>query len=363
MATATATPVDWTALKALTDAGLSSDQIRALGQQNQPGQQFIPTVQNGQIIHPTTGTDRASVTFNAPPTITPTDVPAVSQDQIAARASASSSASLILKQYGLESLIPIVDQWIKGGMSWEEAQLAFYDSSTDAGKIFDARFPAIKIRRDAGAPPISPAEYVAYENTATQYLRSAGMPQGFYDTKDDFTQLIANDVSTAELKSRIEDGYVAANQAPPDVKAELYNFYGVDDGHLAAYFLDPTRALPLIQRQVAAAKIGAASERVGVGVQQGTAENLAAFNLSDQGATDLFGKVAHDLPNMQDLQKRFNDPNDPLSADSYAKALVINDPSQLAHLARLVGQNQSLFSGQHLLARDQQGGLTGLLAH
>jgi hypothetical protein len=211
---------------------------------------------------------------------------------------ASSSAALILKQYGLDQLIPIVDTWIRGGMTWDEAQLALYDRSTDAGKIFDQRFPGIRMRQEKGLAPISPAEYVDYEKNAYEYMHAAGLPSGFYDNKDDFTNLIANDVSLNELNTRVTQGFAQVATAPPEVRDAFQHFFGAQgDSALASFFLDPDKALPALEKQVNIAQIG------GAGLQQGLNFNLdRATQITDTGISDTQARQAFaNIHNMDPL--------------------------------------------------------------
>jgi hypothetical protein len=218
--------------------------------------------------------------------------PATSSTPSPDSAANASSAALILKQFGLDQLIPIVDQWIRGGMTWDEAQLALYDRSTDAGKIFDQRFPGIRIRQEKGLSPISPAEYVNYEDNATQYMRAAGLPQGFYDNKADFTDLISNDVSLNELNTRVTQGYAQVATAPPEVRDAFNHFFGAQgDSALAAFFLDPDKALPALEKQVDIAKIGGAGIGAGLNFGLDRATQITDAGVSDTQARQAFANI------------------------------------------------------------------------
>ncbi len=231
--------------------------------------------------------DRNFGTPPAPPQQTQAEL-----DRAANNARNASSAALILRQYGLEALIPIVDSWIRGGMSWEEAQLAFYDTSTEAGKIFDTRFPAIRMRREANLAPISPADYVAYEGHARQLMRAAGLPEGFYDTPDDYTNLLAGDVSLSELNDRINQGFIQVQQAPPEVREAFSEYFGSNgDAALASYFLDPERAVPVLAEEVEIAKIGGASKAFGFQLDKGRAKKIAGTDVSFTEARSAFGNL------------------------------------------------------------------------
>jgi hypothetical protein len=325
------TGVDWAAVQSMVNAGYIANPDGTITRPD--GTKFTPPA-----------TANPATTTGAPDT----------------SASTAASVDNLLHQYGLEELVPQIDGWVRQGLTWPEIEAMLRDPSTPAGQVFDRAYPEIRMRTEKHLAPMSVEQIQSYRTQAKQALRGAGLPEGFYDDNSDFTAFITGDVSVNELQARIQEGYLAASQAPAEVKAELKDYYGVDEGGIAAYFLDPTRALPVIQRQIAAAKIGGAAARVGISNGLVSSERLASLGVDENQASQIFGQVAKELPTLQDLQKRFNDPGDPLTADKYAEALVINDPKQLLTAARLVAQEHSLFSSTGLFAQNQGGGLTGL---
>jgi hypothetical protein len=115
-------------------------------------------------------------------------------------------------------------------------------------KAFADRFPANKELADAGKQQYSVSDYLTLEADFISRLKSAGMPQGFYDDPKDLQKLIAGGVSPNELSGRIELGYQAVRNAPKEVVDQFKNLYGVSEGDLAAYFIDPEVAKPTFDR-------------------------------------------------------------------------------------------------------------------
>jgi hypothetical protein len=65
----------------------------------------------------------------------------------------------------------------------------------------------------------------------------------------------------------------------------MQELYGVNEAGLAAYFLDPERAAPILTRQAEAAKIAArAKEQGGIQLEFATAEEIAARGITAQEA-------------------------------------------------------------------------------
>ncbi len=210
-----------------------------------------------------------------PETPLTTEVPDLN-DSAARNSDARARIQSVLREYGLESLGDFVWEQILAGKSDAEVLQDLRNTPE-----FKKRFPAIEARTKAGLAPLSPGEYVAYERQARQLMRAAGLPEGFYDGNDDFTKFLTGDVSIAELNDRIQLGRQAAYEAPAEVRATLLRDYGISEGNLTAFFLDPDMAQPLIEKQYRAAQIGGASTRTGFGLTS----RMENERLADLGVT------------------------------------------------------------------------------
>ena len=205
--------------------------------------------------------------------------------------SAHAIVNNFLAQYGLQSLGNWA--WTRyaelGGGSNALQQISVEMTQQPA---FLKRFPAYA-KLAAEGEAMSPAEMVSYEETAKQVFHAAGIPEGFYDTPDELAQFMVNHVSTSELQSRVQLAQSAALTAPPDVTAQLKQLYGLNQGALTAYFINPTKALPLLQQQFTAAQIAAEGTRTGVGQLSLTqATTLAQQGVTDSQAAQGFGTLA-----------------------------------------------------------------------
>jgi hypothetical protein len=154
------------------------------------------------------------------------------------------------------------------------------------------RFAGNEARRRAGFNVLSEEAYIGQENTYRQLLRTAGLPAGFYDSNEDFTAFISGDVSPSELNTRINDGYNAVKNSDPQVIAEMQRLYGVDDSQLAAYFLDPVKATPILVRQAQASQISAqATRQANAQITAQQAEQLAIEGITTQQAQAGFATI------------------------------------------------------------------------
>lgn len=200
----------------------------------------------------------------------------------------SAEVGLLLAHYGLEGLKDWALEMIKDPRVTDaELVLRLYQHDE-----FKKRFPAMDILREAGMPPITPEQYMDYERTAHGMMRAAGLPEGFYDQLSDFTDLIGSNVSPAELGARIQQGYQRVLQAPIEVRARYAQLFGANgDGALAAHFLDPDKALPILEQQVSTAEIAGFGDIFGIGIGQATAERLAAMGYDGRTASPGFQEI------------------------------------------------------------------------
>lgn len=149
-----------------------------------------------------------------------------------------------------------------------------------------------KARAAAGLPAMSEQAILNYKDYVIGVAQQAGLPQGFINDAE-LVQLIGSDVSTSELDARITQGYVDALKAPQDTRDMLQQYYGIDTGHLAAYYLDPKKALPLLQQQFQAAQLGAAATRTGFGaLDRASAEQLASLGVTESQGEKGFSDLA-----------------------------------------------------------------------
>lgn len=202
----------------------------------------------------------------------------------------------ILTQYGLESLTDRAFGWMSQGLS--ETQIYQELRNTSEYKY---RFSALETLTKKGRA-ISENEYVEYERQAVSIFRQAGLPSGFYDQPEDFAKFIGGEVSLKELQDRVSLAQTATFSAPREIKDQLKAFYGIDEGQLTAYFLDPDKTLPILQQQYAAGEIASTSTTSGYGtLTKEQAESLALEQLSSQQIEEGFGTLAASKELFQNL--------------------------------------------------------------
>ena len=201
----------------------------------------------------------------------------------------------LFKQYGLESLAGKIYEYVKNGYGADTISILLQDTPE-----YKKRFAANEARLKAGLSVLSPAEYISVENSYRQIMRQSGLPVGFYDSNEDFTNWISGDMSPTELQNRVDLATQATALANPAYKAALKQM-GLSDGELAAYFLDQDRALPILQKSAATAAIGAEALQRGLAFDQQYASELATAGISRDQASQGYAKIADEFSDLKTL--------------------------------------------------------------
>jgi len=177
---------------------------------------------------------------------------------------------------------------------------AILDGITDASQLdllvrdtneWRTRFAGNEILKANGQNVLSVSQYLATETAMAQVMKQAGLPLGFYDNPSDFAKFIGGQVSPAELQGRVTDAVTLMNRNDQAIVDNLSK-YGLSQGDLLAYYLDPTKAAPILMRQTQSVLIGAAAERAGVDTNTAYTEHLADLGVSEQQAAQGFQTVS-----------------------------------------------------------------------
>jgi len=207
---------------------------------------------------------------------------------------ATSILESTLKYYGLNDpqlvsdiKTALADRRITGSSGLDDIGIQLRESAA-----FKQRFAGNQARLAAGKPAYSVTQYLQLESAYRQTLNAAGMPPDFYSSPEDFQSFIANDISPDEIKYRVQQGYSAVKNADPTVVNELKTLYGLDEGTLAAYFIDPNKTKEAVVRSARAAEIAAQSRKqAGIGLNVSQAESLALQGVTESQAQQGFSMI------------------------------------------------------------------------
>lgn len=195
--------------------------------------------------------------------------------------------------FGLEfdaELESVINNAMLAGYGPDQMDLIMPDLQNT--QAFKKRFPGFQQRISNGYNAISLGDYLRLEDEYHRTLQHFGLPVGFYDDPSDFGNFIANNIAPAEIESRARLAFNAAQQVDPTMRRLMSEFYGLTTGDVAAYFLDPNRALPLAERQYQSAGIAAAAARNGFSVSSMSRyEDLLDKGVTAEQAQSGYGTV------------------------------------------------------------------------
>ena len=313
----------------------------------------------------------------APVTPAPTAAEIAAQidaaNKAAAQTSAANSLNSILSSYGLNGGISGgVLAMLQNGLDIATIQ-TILDSPDPMGAIkglgltptqlsaatglvssWQTRFSGNQARIAAGLNPLSPADYIANEQSYKQVMTMGGIPTSSPLMSTDYLgKLMGTDVSPAEVQMRVQAATAAVQNEDPQVLAQLQTQFGMTMPTILTHLLDPTVAAPLVSQEYTAATIGAEAARAGVSIAYGTTEPLSAMGLAAQGITQAqaaqgFTSIAQQQAGMQSLAGRYQGYGNAEGIGQQLEASTFNTQGAAQaqqNLERLKTQEVSAFSG------------------
>ncbi len=156
-----------------------------------------------------------------------------------------------LQQWNLSSLEGVVMNMLQDGDPEEVVVAKLRDTEE-----YKKRFAANADRLAKGMSALSEGEYIATEMSYREVMRSYGMPEGFYDSQEDFRKFLAADVSPTEMRDRVTLAAERYQNADEGTKRQFTRF-GFTPGEAVASILDPDAALPVLRQKITAASLAA----------------------------------------------------------------------------------------------------------
>jgi hypothetical protein len=248
-----------------------------------------------------------------------------------------------------QGLLNTVKSLIMGGAGSDTASLAL-----QASDAYKARFSGNTARAAAGLSVLSPADYIATENSYDAVLKQAGFPAG-YANQAKFAQFIGNDMSATELTDRVNVAAKSIANTDPFYAQTLQNYYGLSAGDMIAHTLDPQATLPLLQRQQGSADFGAAAAREGINVNAQDAQNYQALGVTQAQAEQGFQNIGTQMPVDQKLAQiyggQFGTPANQQGLLESATFGGTNAAQAQIQLQKLQKQEENAFSGSAGVAK------------
>lgn len=348
--------LDWDFIRQY--AALSSEKKAAfnaaLAAQNQPGQRFVPTVVDGQIVIPSTGVPRTdNPLYQAPGSQAQKPAPDYS--------AAVAQTDALLRLMGLQDLIPEVESLVRSGATPQQIENMLYDPSTAIGKKLDQLYPEVRETRENGLPPINVQNVLDARTQARQVVNQLGVQDAFPDLNSVVRSFITKGKSISELQNRlvaISDAVTATAASDPLHQQELAQweqFYGVKPtkGELVAMAINPQFTVAQLQDRATAVGIGAQANVTGFGaIDRAQAEQIAAGGYTGETSRDQFSQLAGLAPALGDLTGQQVDVVDP---QAQIEAAFSGNANAARRIAKRQREQVGAFSGGGGFASSSQG--------
>ena len=203
----------------------------------------------------------------------------------------------LLSQWGLQGLAATV--WGKYKGSEPAAAITDFIRSTPQ---YAQRFPGMAALNKQGRA-INESQYILKETQDIEYMRQyLGNSASQYTDTATLGNLIGNNVSSAELQYRLQAAHDSVLSADPATVQFLKDNYGLSTGDIAAYFLNPDKALVDIQNRANAGQLGGQSVETGFGLNANQADTLANSGVQAGAASrNTFAQLGQEGQFMQAL--------------------------------------------------------------
>lgn len=211
-----------------------------------------------------------------------------------------------------------------------------------ADPTYDTYFPGN--RRTDGTLRYTETEYATYHDRFRYALLSVNVNPDFFEGK--FAQLVAGDVSINEFGARVDTMYERVIDRAPEIRDYYSSVYGVamSDSALVASAIDPDVGQQIFERRISVAEIGGEAALRGFGIELGFAERIYERGIDRGTAGQVFAAAAEQLPILDVLARRHNDPDDTFNLEEFTAATLFDDPFERTRIRRLLAQEASMFS-------------------
>jgi hypothetical protein len=274
-----------------------------------------------------------------------------------------------LTNMGLPGLFSTGSDGTPGGWVWNQITSGVNDANViqinlESTPEFQAQYGIInQLRTQAQTDPSvhvpSVAEVREYRQTVSSTMRQANLPSYMYNNQQDLDQYMKLGLSASEIESRVGATLDRVRNTDPLVRDTFSNYFGVSgDAALAAVFLDPTKSLAQLDQMSRAAYTGGTGARMGIGIDQATAERIAQSPLTDAGITQGVQTVAG-ITGSGILTEGFTETND-LTNKTAIDATFFGDGAATNELQRRQQERSANAAASVGGAVRTQRGLTGL---
>jgi hypothetical protein len=239
-----------------------------------------------------------------------------------------------------------------GGLAAGSNAISYALETTRNDPTYETYFPGIK--RDDGTFRLSERDYylrtLEYQDTLMDY----GVDPSAFAGR--FGDLIAGEVDVREFTQRLDTAYASIITQAPEVAQWYeanYGLSGLEPEDIFAAFIDPDVGTQVLADQARVSLVGGAARQQGFEVAATFADAVLDQGVSSfEEAAQFFGEARQQVPILDVLAKRHNDPDDDFDLYEFTNASLFNDPTERRRLARLITQERASFSNMGTVSSD-----------
>lgn len=192
-------------------------------------------------------------------------------------------------------------------------------------------------------------QYQSYRNTVKEAAARYNINSTLV-ANDKIADYISGRSSAAEIVNRMNIAASAVATTPPDTLSVLRDYYGVQNGDLISFYLDPSATEAQLQQRYTAAQIGSEAIRQDYGnIGVGTAEGLAA-----QGVTMPVAAAGFATANRQ---KSFMSGAGEIATGDEVVQGVFGQADAKNKIERIAGSRAGAFTGGGQYLSDKSGAI------
>jgi hypothetical protein len=272
-----------------------------------------------------------------------------------------------LRQWKLDDLANAFISLATQGFKPQEAMNKIkYDGTLNpaTGKAWNAdykeRFAGNEARTKQGLNVYTEAEYLTLEDSYADTLRRNNLSTLIStDSKVNqkrFAGYMEKGLSATEFADRVDTFFERVENMNPNIKSQFKAYYpGIDDLDIVAYLADPENTMPVLEKKIAAAEIGASALQVGLTATSKTmAETMAGAGVTRTEAQKGYAQIGEFLSDAELYSQIYKQEGINYNQETAEKDIILNQADATKKRKRLASMARAGFEGSSGRARTGQ---------
>ena len=159
---------------------------------------------------------------------------------------------------------------------------------------YKARFAGNQTLLKNNKNALSEANYLLQETAYTATLKQYGLEN--LSTRSQFAEFIGNSISVLEVGKRADIAINRVKNVDPAIEAQLRAYYpGITAKDIVSYFLNPAETLPLLEKKINTAEIGAAASSFKLDIDEQRANMFSGLGITQATAQEGYKNIAQEI--------------------------------------------------------------------